>query len=208
MRETDLFPPLKKYFKEQGYSVFAEVACFYRGVDFVAVKSDDHIAVEMKLSFNWQVVRQARDNIISFGSSYVAFPVKKARILGGEKMNKRDAEKYEHCVSRGIGILQVLPQGTIFEALPCRYQKPYRVFDFSQYQENEHDQAGLPCQKGVSEGYYELEAIKAYVRKNPLANWKEIFANVNNHYSSHTSLAGSMSQWRGFSLAEFKKSII
>lgn len=211
MKEKDLFPPLKKYFKDQGYKVYAEVACFARGVDFVAVKGNEHIAVEMKLSFNRGVVYQAHTNRISFGKSYVAYPVKKPILFDNSeiywKLRESIQSRYANCKGWGIGILQVLPKGTIFEALESIYEKPYRVFDFSQYTESENDEAGLPYQKGVSAGHYELAAIREYVKNHPTANWKEIYENVNNHYSSPQSLAGSMSQWRGFSLQEFKKSL-
>lgn len=212
MKEKDLFPFLKKHFKEQGFKVYSEVACFYRGVDFVAVKGDEHIAVEMKMSFNKSVIYQASGNITSFGNSYVAYPVKKATMFHNDeaywKLRESVRNRYEFCRQRGIGIMQIiLPHGIIFTALEAVYQKPYRIFDFSQYKERATDEAGLPCQKGVSEGYYELKAIKAYVRKHPEAKWKEIYDNVQNHYSSPQSLAGSMSQWRGFSLNEFKKII-
>lgn len=208
MLEKDLFPPLKKYFKELGYKVYAEVACGYRGIDFVAVKGNDQIAVEMKTSFNFQVIRQATTNTYSFGKSYVAYPVKKFKIFK-EPINEKLAEKYNRCIRQGIGIIQIVqPHDIIFEALEAEYNKPYRLFDFSQYEENENDEAGLPYQKGVSEGYYELKAIKEYVRKNQNATWKEIFNNVQNHYSSPSSMSGSMSQWRGFRLNDYKKILL
>lgn len=208
MKEKDLFPPLKKYFKEKGCSVFAEVPCFYRGVDFVAVNGNNHTAVEMKLSFNVDVVRQAHDNITSFGNSYVAFPVKKPIVYSSEvtyfKLRESIRIRYDRCVKLGIGILQVLPDGTIFTALECVYKEPYRVFDFSQYRESDEDEAGLPYQKGVSSGYMELKAIKEYVLANPNTTWKEIYKNVQNHYSSYNSLSSSMRSWRGFDLKQFK----
>lgn len=204
MKEKDLFPPLKKYFKELGYTVYAEVPCFYRGVDFVAVKGDDHIAVEMKLGFTKKVIQQAHGNLISFARSYVAYPVKQARLFN-EKTDERSMARFNRCAERGIGILQVLPRGTIFTALEAAIQKPYRIFDFSQYTENDDDEAGLPYQKGVSAGYKELEAIKAYVLKHPKAKWRKIYENVQNHYSSYSSLAASMRCWRGFDLTAFKK---
>jgi hypothetical protein len=120
---------------------------------------------------------------------------------------ERTRTKVEWCRDRGVGIIQILPHGTIFTSMQSVRETPYRVFDFSQYVESDHDEAGLPYQKGVSAGYMELQAIKEYVRNHPAADWKEIFANVQNHYSSPSSLSGSMSQWRGFSLAEFKKSL-
>lgn len=201
MKEKDLFPPLKKYFKDQGYTVYAEVPVFYRGVDFVAVKGDDHIAVEMKLGFTKKVIQQATQNTISFARSYVAYPVKQAKSFKDD----RSAESFNRCVSQGIGILQVFPHGTIFTALEAVPKTPYRVFDFSQYSEKDEDEAGLPFQKGVSAGYFELEAIKAYVLKNPKAKWREIYDNVQNHYSNYSSMAASMKCWRGFDLRTFKQ---
>jgi len=213
MREAELFTPLKKHFKNQGYKVYAEVPCWGRGIDFVAVKDDHHIAVEMKLSFNNKVISQAYGAKIAFHEAYVAFPVKKHFLADPHDNEKfwalpeRLRNKIDACRTRGIGIIQILPQGTIFTAMESRRETPYRVFDFSQYFESDNDEAGLPCQKGVSAVYMELKAIKEYVRSHPRADWKEIFANVQNHYSSPSSLAGSMSQWRGFRLGEFKKSL-
>jgi len=211
MLEKDLFPPLKKHFKERGFAVYAEVPCFGRGVDFVAVKEGHHIAVEMKLSFSAEVVRQAHGNKISFHESYVAFPVKKARFVHNEdywKLTEAQQERVAYCRARNIGILEVLPHGLVFCAMESKKEDPYRVFDFSQYTESDDDEAGLPCQKGVSAGYYELAAIKEYVRAHPKADWKEIYANVQTHYSSPSSLSGSMNKWRGFSLPAFKKTLI
>jgi hypothetical protein len=210
MLEKDLYPPLKKYFKDQGYKVFAEVPCFYRGVDFVAVNGDKHIAVEMKTSFNYKVIQQASYGVLAFGNSYVAFPVKKPVMVHDKhfwELKESWQRKVEFCERDGIGILEVVNGSWIFEALQSVPKKPYRIFDFSQYEEDENDVGGLPCQKGVSMGYMELKAIKEYVRQHPDANWKEIYGNVQNHYSSPQSMAGAMSQWRGFNLTEFKKSI-
>lgn len=211
MLEKDLFPPLKKHFKELGFKVFAEVPSNYRGIDFVAVKEGHHIAVEMKLSFNKKVIQQARENWAEFNQTYVAFPVKKPIFFHGDnydKLSDKLRQKCDWCNSGGIGILEVLPHGTIFEALESQFHDNlWRVRDFSEYVENDYDEAGLPYQKGVSEGYMELKAIKKYVRKNPTATWKEIYANVSNHYSSPSSMSGSMSSWRGFILQDFKNEI-
>jgi hypothetical protein len=215
MLEKDLFPPLKKSYKEQGYKVFPEVPGHYSGmrsIDFVAVKGDEQIAVEMKLSFNWKVIYQAHYNKIDFGKSYIAFPVKRPKIFGTTdkkyQPTNKDYEKFDRCVSEGIGILEVLPDGTIFEALEGIYEKPYKPYSFEGFIENDDDEAGLPYQKGVSAGYYELKQIESYVINNPNAKWKDIYENVSNHYSSPQSMAGAMSQWRGFNLTDFKKSIV
>lgn len=213
MKEKDLFPPLKAHFKGQGYKVYAEVPCFYRGVDFVAVNGEDHIAVEMKMMFNTKVCQQAHDNSVSFGKSYIAFPVK--NLINYEnndvywKLRESTRNLIEYCRNRGIGIIQIVGQRqiivTVSEAV---YKKPYRIFDFSQYRESVKDEAGLPYQKGVSQGYMELKAIKAYLKKHPYAKWKEIWGAVQNHYSSPASLGSSMRSWRGFNLEEFRMTIL
>lgn len=214
MKEKDLFPPLKKHFKELGYTVYAEVACWQRGIDFVAVKPDHHIAVEMKMGFTAKVIQQAHGAKVAFHEAYVAFPVKKPFLADPHNSDTywalpvRLREKIYHCKQRGIGIIQVIqPHNTIFTSMLSVPEKPYRLFDFSQYTESDDDEAGLPYQKGVSAGYYELEAIKAYVRLNPMASRQEIYEKVNNHYSNAASMFGAMKSWRGFSLKDFKNSL-
>lgn len=211
VQEKDLFPPLKQHFKERGFSVYAEVAHFLRGIDLVAVKEEEHIAVELKMRFDDHCVRQASWDTISFDKVYVAFHTKKPVLFHSNdvywKLKDSIKQRYDRCVSQGIGIFQVLPSGVIFEALEPKRQERIRRMDFAHHVESENDIGGLPCQKGVSAGYYELENIKDYVRAHPQAKWQEIFENVHTHYSSAKSLAGSMGQWRGFSLVEFKKSL-
>lgn len=218
MKEKDLFPPLKKYFKDLGYNVYVEVPAIYRPVDFVAVRGDDHIAVEMKLSFNRKVIQQANNNQRYFGKSYVAFPVRHAKIFdldeGGFVINHNDGlhkvsdknwTNYGLCVNEGIGILEVVGKHqNIFEALEAEYKKPYQLYDFSLFEENENDEAGLPSNKGISAASYEVKLIRRYILTHPDCTWKEIFENVQNHYSSARSLAGSMLQYQGFDLNQFK----
>ena len=208
-RETDLFPIVKNAFKNKGYTVYAEVAHFLRGIDLVAVNEEEHIAVELKLQFNDHLVRQAGWDSISFDKVYVAFPVKKAIFFHKDevfyKLRQGVQERITKCEKRGIGILQILPTGVIFEALEAKKQENIRRMNFEHHKEGEEDIGGLPNQKGVSAGYYELETIKDYVLSHPNCSWKEIFENVHTHYADHRSLAGAMRQWRGFSLKDFKK---
>lgn len=209
-KESDLYPIIKNYFKERGYVVYAEVAHYLRGIDLVAISETEHIAVELKLRFNYDVVRQASWNRVSFNKSYICFFTNKPKFFHDyhfDKLTKMQQELYCRLENEGIGILEVLPSGTIFEALKPKEQNPHKRIDFTHHKESEDDLGGLPCQKGVSAGYYELECIKDYVRKYPNATWREIYANVHTHYSNHNSLAGAMSQWRGFNLRDFKNTL-
>jgi hypothetical protein len=207
-KESDLYPIIKKYLKEQGYTVFAEVACDYRGVDMVAVKGDEHIAIELKLQFNYKLLRQAYLGKSHFDKVYIAYPVKNATLFHVDdvywSLRETTRQKYDLCRAWGLGIMQVLPTGMIYEALEPTQQKPYRKLDLQHYIEADDDLGGVPYQRGVSEGYQELKSIKSYVTVHPTASWQEIYDNVSNHYSSARSMAGSMGQWRGFSLVQFK----
>lgn len=198
MKEKELFPPLKKYFNELGFKVFTEVPNHYRSIDFVAVRDKEQIAVEMKISFTKDVVRQASMNTFHFLKSYVAIPKR--------KINENN-HKYDWCISKGIGILQVYPLGTIFEFLKARKNEVNKLYDFSTFEERDGDEAGIPFNRGVSVAYVVLDRVKKYVTEHPTANWEEIYQNVQNHYSHKQSMAQSMTQWKGFSLVRFKESL-
>lgn len=54
MKETDMYPPIKKHLQRHGYTVHAEV----EGIDILAQKGEEMIAVEMKTAFNLKLVYQ------------------------------------------------------------------------------------------------------------------------------------------------------
>ncbi|MGE0269262.1 MAG: DUF2161 family putative PD-(D/E)XK-type phosphodiesterase [Candidatus Omnitrophota bacterium] len=54
MRETDMYPPVKKFLEREGYTVHSEV----EGIDILAKKDGEMIAVEMKTGFNLKLVYQ------------------------------------------------------------------------------------------------------------------------------------------------------
>ena len=54
MKETDLYPLLKKYFETKGFIVLAEV----NNIDLVAKKDDLLIIVEMKTQLNLKLIHQ------------------------------------------------------------------------------------------------------------------------------------------------------
>ena len=69
IRETDLYPPLKRYLEGQGYEVKSEIGA----ADIVAVRGDeDPVIVELKVSFSLTlfhqaVARQAISDLIYIG---------------------------------------------------------------------------------------------------------------------------------------------
>ena len=70
-KETDLYQPVKSYLEKAGYSVKAEV----KSCDIVAMKNDEIIIVELKLSFNLELIFQIIDRQKKCDSVYAALPL-------------------------------------------------------------------------------------------------------------------------------------
>jgi hypothetical protein len=70
MKETDLFPPVKKYLESAGYTVRAEV----QDCDITATKGDELVIIELKLNVNIPLLIQATDRQRLTDSVYVAIP--------------------------------------------------------------------------------------------------------------------------------------
>ena len=96
--EQELYPPIQKFFKEQGFAVFSEV----KGCDVVARLSGRTVIVEMKTSFTLKLVYQAIDRQSLSEEVYVAIP----RPLRGQ--NTKAWKNMLRLLKRlGIGLLTV-----------------------------------------------------------------------------------------------------
>lgn len=58
LKESDMFLPLKEYFEGDGHDVYAEVPCYGRTADIVAVKGQLITVVETKTSMNIKLLEQ------------------------------------------------------------------------------------------------------------------------------------------------------
>ncbi len=74
-RETDLYPPVKKWLESGGYSVRAEV----EGCDVAASKGSDLILIEMKRAINLDLLLQLTKRQETHASVYAAVPQPKIR---------------------------------------------------------------------------------------------------------------------------------
>jgi len=68
--ETDLYPPIQKFFTELDYQVNAEV----KGCDVAMTKNGELIIIELKKSFNLTVLYQAMDRQKLTTQVYIAVP--------------------------------------------------------------------------------------------------------------------------------------
>ena len=79
MDETDLFPPLKVYLEQQGYSVHSEV----KNCDIAAVKDDELIIIELKTKLSMKLLIQAAKRKEITESVYIAVPVEGKKMYPG-----------------------------------------------------------------------------------------------------------------------------
>ena len=70
LKETDLYPPVKKYLESQGYKVNAEV----KQCDVAATRDGELIVVELKKRFNATLLIQAVDRQQAADAVYIALP--------------------------------------------------------------------------------------------------------------------------------------
>lgn len=100
MKETDLYPPLKRFLEAQGYTVKSEIG----SCDVVAVRGDEApLVVELKLTLNLDVVLQAVDRLALTHTVYIGIPE-----------NNNMAKKRHRHVKKllrmlGLGWLQIAP---------------------------------------------------------------------------------------------------
>jgi len=73
MKEVDMYKPLKKLLKAKGYTVHSEV----ESIDVVAQKDDELLIVEMKMSFNLQLVYQLIERLKITDQVYAYVPLGK-----------------------------------------------------------------------------------------------------------------------------------
>ncbi len=73
MKEVDMYKPLKKFLETQRYTVHSEV----ESIDVMAQKGDEVLIVEMKTSFNLQLVYQLIERLKITDQVYAYVPLEK-----------------------------------------------------------------------------------------------------------------------------------
>ncbi len=110
MKETDLYPPIKRFLELQGYEVKAEV----KDCDVVAVRAKEALViVEIKIGFTLQLVLQGIDRLAISETVYLAIAEPRRRVRAG---------LVKLCRRLGLGLITV--RGPNVEALadPVPYQ--------------------------------------------------------------------------------------
>ncbi|MEE9448034.1 MAG: DUF2161 family putative PD-(D/E)XK-type phosphodiesterase, partial [Arenicellales bacterium] len=98
IKETDLYPPIRNYFVQQGYEVKGEV----KHCDVVAMRGDEPpLVVELKTTLNLELIMQAADRLSLTPNVYIAFP-------SSAPLWKRQWRRLRVlCKRLGVGVLTV-----------------------------------------------------------------------------------------------------
>ncbi len=98
MRESDLYPPLKRFLESRGYEVKGEV----EGCDAVAVRGDEPpVVVELKLSLNLDLVLQAVSRLDLAPAVYIGVPSR----CGLLKRRRRQVVKLLRMLGLGLVVI-------------------------------------------------------------------------------------------------------
>jgi hypothetical protein len=96
-RETILYAPVKRFLEERGYEVRGEVY----GCDVVAVRDEEMVVVELKMTMNLALVLQGIDRLKLTDLVYLAVPTPKRTQMA------RWSETIQLCRRLGLGLLTV-----------------------------------------------------------------------------------------------------
>ena len=187
LNEVKLSKPVQKYFESLGYKVYFEIPEFQKVVDIIALKDSQVVAVELKVGYCKQALRQAQLNNLFADRSYIAVK------------SKPRADSVLKCQKWNVGILLVRNEITVLLEVAESDRRPLANYKESAIESCERNKgntiAGLPCQKGIGLAVEANKGIEEYVRLNPKASWKEIYANVPNHYASAASMRQSIEKF-------------
>ncbi len=187
MKETDLYAPMKDWFKEKGYEVRPEFGIFYRTFDAIAVKDNIVIAIEMKLCLTRILLDQIRCGYLFADYSYVVIST----------IPRIESKGLDFCLSRGIGILSIKNE-IVKDLYLAKEQKKYlpdyhqRAVEYIKFAKDEGI-GGSPNLKGQGPAQAVERMIIDKRELKPDISWKELYTIIPNHYSSYRSMQGAMS---------------
>ena len=100
MKESDLYQPLKRYLETQGYEVKGEI----QNCDVMAIREDEPpVIVELKLTFNLQVILQSVERLGLTSNVYIGVP-------RSTKIINKEQKRINKLLRRlGIGLILIDP---------------------------------------------------------------------------------------------------
>lgn len=189
LKESAMSEPISEWLTFRGYVPYAEIkplgAVAGANIDMVGWDKDADllIAVEMKKNLTKGVIHQGFGNIYRVNESYCAVfsdPREKGLKL---------------CRELGLGVLRV-DNGVVIEVLSARVQAPSNngkeALTGMLKRVDPGGTGGLPSTKGMGPAQDVERRILEYREEHPNATWKEMFANISNHYVSYNTMRCAM----------------
>ncbi len=182
LNEVKLYNPVKKLFEDYGYTVKAEIPSYGSCIDLVAYYQGCAIAVELKMSLTKGLINQAYHNTLSCDFSYVAVPTTPRNV--------------DRCRRYGIGIISVANGKANILLDAHAKDKPFwnnkeRILEYCKFRDG-NVVGGLPNLKGEGPARECYKRVSNYRERNPKATWRQIFAEVPNHYANYLSMCGAL----------------
>lgn len=184
MKESLLYPLIKKYLEALGYTVYAEVAFkgTNRQIDVVGLKEDsqESIAIELKSSYSLGVKIQSQFNSNYFDKSYVAVP----------KPKKETSVQ----INPFIGLIYVDIDNQAIEVV-FHPQKPKFGYTYDQLlsrlflnEINKTMTAGVAITKEGATAYQiSMDNVISFLKTHGPSDLNTIVKNVNLHWSNPKS---------------------
>jgi len=200
MKESELSNIVSDWFKSRGYEIYTEVPYgkySYKRIDIVAKNENVVIPVELKISLNEAVFYQSliNQNISPWCYSAVS-----------KNPQKKSLRRH---IEHGIGVMLIKDNkvSVLLEPSGKDVKLNYSRTELLGRLENMEQGgiAGMPNQKGVGPAQTVGKAVREYLLLNPSASWKELYANVNNHYSCPSSMCTALKFRCNFSMTEHRK---
>lgn len=181
-REAEMSPAVTAWLRGMGYSVYAEVPSI--GVtDHVGVRWSDQsiICVEMKCSFTHKLMSQAIVKQLMTPLVYVALP----------QMPRKKSLQIAADYGLGVWVAGSVVLEPNYRRVHADNHWRKNLLEFCQ-RSPEGGIGGMPTVAGDGPAIRVTAAVDAYLEAHPGASWKEIFANVPNHYAHARSMAGAL----------------
>ncbi|MDD2237262.1 MAG: DUF2161 family putative PD-(D/E)XK-type phosphodiesterase [Kiritimatiellae bacterium] len=154
MKESDLYLPVKRFLESQDYEVKGEV----QDCDALAVRGDEEpVIVELKLSFNLEVVLQAAERLALTSKVYIGVP-KSCKML---KRRRKHILKLLRMLGLGLlvvddpegkGRVSVLIDPGEYKPRPSKHRRERLLGEFAQ-RVGDPNSGGTDRRKGLMTAY-------------------------------------------------------
>jgi hypothetical protein len=174
--ESRMYPAVKRWLQDQGYRVFPEAW----GHDVVALKDEKIVVVELKTSFTNGLCRQLMRAVFA-NQIYAGVPSRPRR------------SSIDRCRILDVGLLIVCDSVNVEITAP---ENPHRwesaharsLEALKNWTPDDYRIGGLPNLAGDGDAQRVSRLVAEYRQRVPNASWRELFANVRNHYANHNSM--------------------